>query len=107
MSDSRISPEILDAAREIVGSVRHFVDHPDDIIVEVREGPYRLTVELYTHPGDVGQVVGRNGYLTTSLRALLAAVAGKHKIKIDLDYVTEEDNARGNARGNMRVGARN
>lgn len=90
----RIEPNVLSAVKEIVETVKHFVDHPDNINVEVREGPYRLTAELYSHPGDVGQVVGRNGYLTTSLRALLAAVAGKHRINIDLDYVTEEDNAR-------------
>lgn len=74
--------------------VRHFVDHPDLVEVNVRPGAYRLAVELYTHQDDVGQVVGRNGYLSTSLRAFLAAFAGKHRIKIDLDYVTEEDNAR-------------
>jgi len=94
MGKTKISPEIMDAAKEIVGIVRHFVDHPDEVEVNVRPGAYRLAVELHTNPGDVGQVVGRNGYLSTSLRSFIAAFAGKHRIKIDLDYVTEEDNAR-------------
>ena len=94
MGKTKISPDLIAAAKEIVMIVRHLVDHPDQVEVNVRPGAYRLAVELYTHQKDVGQVVGRNGYLSTSLRAFLAAVAGKHRVKIDLDYVTEEDNAR-------------
>jgi predicted RNA-binding protein YlqC (UPF0109 family) len=98
MGNTRVGKEIIDAVKEVVSIVRHFVDHPDHVEVNIRPGPYRITAELYTHSQDVGQVVGRNGYLTTSLRAFLAAIAGKHRIKIDLDYVTEEDNARNSAK---------
>lgn len=94
MNKNRIDEKLLDAIKNIVMVVRYFVDHPDDVQVNVRPGPYRVTVELYTNPEDVGQVVGRHGHLSSSLRSILAAVAGKHRIKIDLDYVTEEDNAR-------------
>ena len=94
MSNNRVDQEVISAVKEVVGVVRHFVDNPDSVEVNIRPGPYRVTAELYTHQKDVGQVVGRNGYLMSSLRAFLAALAGKHRIKIDLDYVTEEDNAR-------------
>lgn len=94
MSSTRVSPDIIDSVKVVVGIVKHFVDHPEKVEVNVRPGPYRVTAELYTHPDDVGQVVGRNGYLMSSLRAFLSALAGKHRIKITLDYVTEEDNAR-------------
>lgn len=98
MSKTKVNPEIQAAAKEIVMIVRHFVDHPEQVEVNIRPGAYRMAIELYTNPSDVGQVVGRNGYLSTSLRAFLAAFAGKHRVKIDLDYVTEEDNARDGAR---------
>jgi len=98
MGNSRVGPEVIAAVQEVVGIVRHFVDHPDKVEVNIRPGPYRITAELYTHPRDVGQVVGRNGYVASSLRAFLAAIAGKHRIKIDLDYVTEEDNARNSSK---------
>ncbi len=94
MGKPKVTQEIEKVVLDIVGIVRHLVDHPEDVEINIRPGAYRLGVELYTNPKDVGQVVGRNGYLGSSLRAFLAAVAGKHKIKIDLDYVTEEDNAR-------------
>lgn len=94
MGNTRVRKELTEAVKEVVGIVRHFVDHPENVEVNVRPGPYRITAELYTHPEDVGQVVGRNGYVASSLRAFLAAIAGKHRIKISLDYITEEDNAR-------------
>lgn len=91
---SKITKEVEDAILYVLGIVRYLVDHPDDVHINIRKGEFRVGVELYTNPSDVGQVVGRNGYLGTSLRAFLSAIAGKHKVKIDLDYITEEDNAR-------------
>lgn len=103
MSKVRVTPELIAAAQEIVGIVRHIVDHPDRVEVRARPGTYRIAVELFTDPGDVGQVVGRSGHLTSSLRSFLSALAGKHKIKIDFDYVTEEENARAAADARDRV----
>lgn len=94
MGHTRVGPEIIGVVREVVEIVRHFVDHPDEVEVIVKPGPYRVTVELYTSADDVGQVVGRSGHLKASMRSFLAAISGKYRIKIDLDYVTEEDNAR-------------
>lgn len=94
MSKVRVTPELIAAVQEIVGIVRHIVDHPDKVEVHVRPGTMRIVAELFTDPADVGQVVGRSGHLTSSLRSFLSALAGKHKIKLDFDYVTEEENAR-------------
>jgi hypothetical protein len=103
MGNSKVTPEVIAAAKEIVGIVRHFVDHPDKVEVRTRPGTYRLAVELFTDPSDVGQVVGRSGHLSCSLRSFLAALAGKNRIKIDFDYVTEEENARAAADARERV----
>jgi hypothetical protein len=103
MSKVRVTPELIAAAQEIVNIVRHIVDHPDKVEVRVRPGTYRIAVELFTAPTDVGQVVGRSGHLTSSLRSFLSALAGKHKIKIDFDYVTEEENARAAAEARERI----
>jgi len=99
MSTVEENSEVMDAAVAIVGIVRHIVDHPDKVEIRVRPGTLRIAVELFTDPADVGQVVGRNGHLSTSLRSFLSAVAGKHKIRIDFDYVTEEENSRKQAEG--------
>lgn len=91
--------DVQDAVRQVLDIVKLIVDHPDDVEVNIRPGKYRMAVELYTNPKDVGQVVGRSGHICSSIRSLLSALAGKSKMKIDLDYVTEEDNKR--ARGEI------
>lgn len=93
-----ILPDVEDAVRSVLKIVEKIVDHPDDVEVNIRPGPYRITAELYTNPGDVGQVIGKSGHVAASFRSLLSAIAGKYRINIDLDYVTEEDNARSNPR---------
>ena len=80
------------AIRHIMGVVERIVDHPEDVRVTVACSSMRVVVELFTHPVDVGQVIGRSGHLISSLRALLTALAGKHGVSIDLDYVTEQAN---------------
>ncbi len=81
--------ELLKNVEEIIMIVRHIVDHPNEVRVDVRGGAIRMTAELYTCDDDVAQVIGKNGHLITSLRALVQAFSGKHGIKVDLDYVTE------------------
>lgn len=94
MDNERVDVKALEAAKDIVGIVKHIVDHPDDVVVNVRPGAYRIAIELYTAPSDVRHVVGRSGHLISSLRSFISALAGKHRVRIDFDYVTEEDNAR-------------
>lgn len=90
---SQIDNAAIRAVKEITGMVRYFVDHPDLVEVNVIPHSRRITAELHTHPDDVGQVVGRQGHISSSLRSFLSAVAGKYRVNITLDYVTEMDNA--------------
>lgn len=91
---NRINDSVISAIEDIVGVVRHLVDNPDKVEINIRRGPYRVVVELFTNSTDVGQVVGKNGHVITSFRSLLAAFAGKNNIEVNLDYITEQDNAR-------------
>lgn len=95
---NRVNESIMDAVRDVMGFVRYIVNNPNDVEIHIKPGPYRITAELYTNPSDVGQVIGRNGHVVASLRSLLSAIAGKNKIRINFDYVTEEDNFRKSAR---------
>lgn len=98
MSKSRVDKEIIDRLRDMVLLiVQNLVNKPDAVEVNVRPGAYRVLLELYTDPADVGQMIGRRGHLVVSLRSIIAAFAGKNRISVDFDYVTEEDNARENA----------
>jgi len=92
--EKRIGEEVLQAVKEVVGFYRHIVDHPDDVKVEVRSGGYSILVVLHTNPQDVGQAIGRNAHLISSIRSLLSAISGKNNIQIVLDFVTEGDSVK-------------
>jgi predicted RNA-binding protein YlqC (UPF0109 family) len=88
-----ISQETLDALRDLLGSVvKSIVDDPESVEVVVVPASYRVLAELHTNAADVGQVIGRQGSVVESIRCLLSAFGGKHRIRIDLDYVTEQKN---------------
>jgi predicted RNA-binding protein YlqC (UPF0109 family) len=92
MASKRVTKEVIDGLRELVGSmVSSIVDHPEQVEVNVVPASYRLLAELHTCPDDVGQVIGRSGAVIAAIRTILAAHGGRSKIKIDLDYVTEHD----------------
>lgn len=101
---SRVSSDVIDAIREVVMICRHFVNNPEEVMVDIETRGYSVLVDLRTNPNDVGQVIGRNAHLMSSLRSFLAAISGKNGVTIILDYVTEEDNQRGqpSAQGNSR-----
>lgn len=77
----------------ILTVVRAIVDHPEDVVVNMRPGEMRLLAELHTNPRDVGPVVGRRGHVASSIRSIISAFAGKNRVNVDFDYVTEEDNS--------------
>jgi predicted RNA-binding protein YlqC (UPF0109 family) len=88
-----ISQETLDGLRDLLSSVvKSIVDDPESVEVVVVPASYRVLVELHTNADDVGQVIGRQGSVVESIRCLLSAYGGKHRIRIDLDYATEQKN---------------
>ncbi len=90
--DDRMNAEldaISVAAVEIVSTLRHLVNHKDALKVVGVPTAKKITVNLYTDRADVGQVIGRAGHIMSSVRSLLAALSGKHRIIIELDYQTE------------------
>jgi predicted RNA-binding protein YlqC (UPF0109 family) len=101
MGKANVTPELVEAVMAIVGVAKHLVDNKDAVRIDVNPGRYRVLVELYTDPRDIGQVVGRNGHLTASIRALLAAIQGKHNIPIDFYFVTDMEETRNNGRSHV------
>jgi predicted RNA-binding protein YlqC (UPF0109 family) len=61
------------------------VDKPEE--VEVLESVRRGTtvVELYTAPGDMGKIIGRQGRTAAALRTLVALAAEKAGTRAQLD----------------------
>lgn len=90
----KIDPNVIAAIREVVMIVRHIVNHPEDVEVDIDCNGYSVLVALRTNPRDVGQVIGRNAHLMNSIRSFLSAIQGKNRIQILIDYVTDEDKRR-------------
>jgi predicted RNA-binding protein YlqC (UPF0109 family) len=100
----RIPQRVIDELRGLIEVVvRTIVNHPECVVVDMKPCAHRLIAELHTHPDDVGQVVGRNAYLISSLRSFVAAFQGKVGVHMDLDYITESENkSRRNAGAMLR-----
>ena len=74
--------------------VRGIVDHPDDVVVRVRNARkindagrrnHRevKTFEVTVNPEDLGRVIGRNGRTATALRTVLSALQPGKSVRID------------------------
>ncbi|MCS6771710.1 MAG: KH domain-containing protein [Kiritimatiellae bacterium] len=57
--------------------LKWFVDHPDQLSVTALEGQKTVICEVRCHEDDVGKVIGKNGKVIQSLRALALALASK------------------------------
>jgi predicted RNA-binding protein YlqC (UPF0109 family) len=93
-SDHRIDDSVIDSIRYVIFVTKHLVNNPEEVRVDIHRNGYTVVVSLETNPEDVGQVVGKNAYIITSIRSLLASIAGKNGIRIYMDYITEEDKKR-------------
>ena len=92
MSRKRISRETVDSLKSMLtGMITGIVDHPDEVEVTIVPGSYRILAELHTNPDDVGQVIGGRGFVVEAVRSMLAAFGGKNHVKVDLEYVTEQE----------------
>jgi len=57
--------------------VKHLVDKPDEVKVNVVDGERTVVYELRVGYGDLGKIIGRRGQTARSLRILLAAASAK------------------------------
>lgn len=64
--------------------VRGIVDNPDDVVVSEKSTRRGDLLEIRVHPDDLGRVIGRGGRTATSLRTVVAALAGARRIRVDV-----------------------
>jgi uncharacterized protein len=67
--------------------VKHLVDHPESVIIEIEEKENKHIFKLKVAEGEIGKVIGRRGQTATSLRVLLKAVAAKEGKRAVLDII--------------------
>jgi uncharacterized protein len=83
MTDEGKSASPMAAVVEVVAKA--LVDRPEE--VEVLESVRRGTtvVELYTAPGDMGKIIGRQGRTAAAIRTLVTLTAEKAGVRAQLD----------------------
>jgi hypothetical protein len=64
--------------------VKNLVDDADSVQVTGQLREQGLVLEVNVAPEDRGRVIGRGGVTARSLRNLVAAAAGKHRVRCEL-----------------------
>ena len=57
---------------------RSLVDDPDQVSVEVTEGPEAIILELHVAEDDMGKVIGKQGRIAKAIRAVVKAATAKN-----------------------------
>ncbi|GIN57538.1 KH domain-containing protein [Lederbergia ruris] len=72
----------------ILSIVKPIVDFPDNVRVETKEEERHVIYKLITHEDDIGKVIGKNGRVAKSIRAVIYAAAGQKqqkKVYLEID----------------------
>ena len=67
------------------------VDKPDQVDVKETIGDTVTILEIRTAAEDVGKVIGREGRIANSIRAITKAAAAKQNKKVSVEIITDEE----------------
>ena len=62
----------------LVFVARSLVDDPDQVSVQVTEGPEAIILELHVAEEDMGKVIGKQGRIAKAIRAGVKAASAKN-----------------------------
>jgi uncharacterized protein len=80
---------------------RALVHNPDKVEVKETQGEAVTILEIRTAPEDAGKVIGREGRIANSIRAIVNAAAAKQQKRVSVEIITEDGPPRKEARGNF------
>ena len=63
------------------------VDFPEDVTVTEVDGDKITTLELRVNEKDMGKVIGKQGRIAKSIRALIKAASGKESKRVVVEIV--------------------
>ena len=77
----------MSRARDVVEVVaRALSDHPEQVTVTEQAHRGQTLIELFTAPGDLGRVIGRQGRTAAALRTLAAATAELEGARVTVEF---------------------
>lgn len=63
------------------------VDHPDEIVVTEKTEGGNTVIELHVAASDMGKVIGKQGRIAKSIRAVVKAASSRGKGNVDVEIV--------------------
>lgn len=70
--------------------VKALVDKPDQVSVKETQGESVSIIEIRTAPEDAGKVIGKEGRIANSIRAIVHAASAKQGKKITVEIITDD-----------------
>ena len=63
------------------------VDHPEEVTVEETVDGKNVVVKLHVAPSDMGKVIGKQGRIAKSIRAVVKAASSKDNSRVDVEII--------------------
>ena len=66
---------------------KSLVDYPDDVSVTEVDGEQTKVLELRVNEADMGKVIGKQGRIAKSIRAVIKAASGRNNKRVVVEIV--------------------
>ena len=70
--------------------VKSLVDKPEAVSVKETQGDSITIIEVRTAPEDAGKVIGKEGRIANSIRAIVHAASAKQNKRVTVEIITED-----------------
>ncbi len=71
---------------------RALVEHPDEVVVTEKQEGRTIRIKLQVAPSDMGKVIGKQGRIAKSIRAVVKAASTIDNTRVTVD-ITDKDEA--------------
>lgn len=74
--------------KELVGVIaKALVDHPEEVVVNLREEGNKTIVEVKAEDKDLGRIIGKEGRIAKAIRTVVKAASIKDGKKVFVDII--------------------
>ncbi|KRE39819.1 KH domain-containing protein [Paenibacillus sp. Soil522] len=64
------------------------VDHPDQVLINVKDDDRGTIYELSVHPEDVGKIIGKQGRIAKAMRTVVTSASVKSQKRVIVDIMS-------------------
>lgn len=67
--------------------IKNLANHPEEVKIRKIDGKKDIIFEVYTHPEDLGKVIGKSGSVVRAIRNIITAINSKEKKNYILEII--------------------